>query len=422
MNSPVTLNGVAAATPAAAATTGTPQTGAFTATPGTAFDAEVVQVLAGQGANPASSAMPNAAAESRLQTQVMLRLGNALVAATLPGPPPQVGARLPLVYLGAQNGQPQFLLAPPGPQQTAVQALLSGPGQLLGLLQQMDAASGSTNTSVGGQGTRAAAATPVWTNPAQPAQQAAQLLASALGSSGLFYESQLGAWAQGQQPLSALLAQPQGKLSPLLQQPATAQAQTAPTAGQTHAVPAGQTGQPPRPATLPQGSASSVGPFADAAPAPRHAGLAAYGAVQAAPQAASDPVQLAARLPAELHGIVQQQLQSLMQGQVLWEGLLWPGQTARWSLRPDPDGSSAQGAAAAQRNWSTQIDLDLPQLGAVQARLQLRGNQVDVTLLRSETAQQRIDPALPQLQAALRAAGLEVGGVQLGALPGSESA
>jgi len=415
MNSPVTLNGVAAATPAAAATTGTPQTGAFTATPGAAFDAEVVQVLA---ANPASSA----AAESRLQTQVMLRLGNALVAATLPGPPPQVGARLPLVYLGAQNGQPQFLLTPPGSQQTAVQALLSGPGQLLGLLQQMDAASGSTNTSVGGQGTRAAAVTapPVWTNPAQSAQQAAQLLASALGSSGLFYESQLGAWAQGQQPLSALLAQPQGKLSPLLQQPASAQAQAAPTAGQAHAVPAGQTGQPPRPATLPQAPASSVGPSADAAPAPRHAGLAAYGAVQAAPQAASDPVQLAARLPAELHGIVQQQLQSLMQGQVLWEGLLWPGQTARWSLRPDPDGSSAQGGAAAQRNWSTQIDLDLPQLGAVQAQLQLRGNQVDVTLLRSETAQQRIDPALPQLQAALRAAGLEVGGVQLGVLPGSE--
>lgn len=420
MNSPVTLNGVAAATPAAAATAGTPQTGAFTATPGTAFDAEVVQVLAGQGTNPASGVMPSAAAESRLQTQVMLRLGTALVAATLPGPPPQVGARLPLVYLGAQNGQPQFLLAPPGPQQTAAQALLSGPGQLLGLLQQMGAASSSTNTSVGGQGTRAAAAPPVWTNPAQPARQAAQLLASALGSSGLFYESQLGAWAQGQQPLSALLAQPQGKLSPLLQQPASAQAQTPPTAGQTHAVQTGQTEQPPRPATLPPGPASSVGPSTDAAPAPRHAGLAAYGAVQAAPQAASDPVQLAARLPAELHGIVQQQLQSLMQGQVLWEGLLWPGQTARWSLRPEPDGSTAQGPTAAQRNWSTQIDLDLPQLGVVQARLQLRGNQVDVTLLRSETAQQRIDPALPQLQAALRAAGLEVGGVQLGVLPGSE--
>jgi hypothetical protein len=415
MNSPVFLNGVAATTPAAAATTGTPQNGAFTAPPGTAFDAEVVQV---QAAHPASSD----AAESRLQTQVMLRLGNALVAATLPGPPPQVGTRLPLVYLGAQSGQPQFLLAPPGTQQTAAQALLSGPGQLLGLLQQMQAASTSANISAGGQGARVeVAATPVWTNPAQPVQQAAQLLASALGSSGLFYESQLGAWAQGQQPLSALLAQPQGRLSPLLQQTASALAQTAPTADQTPAAPAVHTGQPSSPAARSQSVASAAAPFTDATPAPRHAGLAAYGAVQAVPQAASDPAQLAARLPAELHGIVQQQLQSLMQGQVVWEGLLWPGQTARWSLRPDPDGGAAHGAAAAQRNWSTQIDLNLPQLGVVQARLQLRGHQVDVALLRSQAAQQRIDPALPQLQAALRAAGLEVAGVQLGLLPGSDT-
>ena len=160
---------------------------------------------------------------------------------------------------------------------------------------------------------------------------------------------------------------------------------------------------------------------AETASTPRHAGLAAYGAVQAGPQAASDPAILAARLPAELHGIVQQQLQTLMQGQVVWEGLLWPGQTARWSLRPDPEGGTPQGAVANERNWSTQIDLELPQLGVVQARLQLRGSQVDVALLRSEAAQQRIDPALPQLQAALRSAGLEVGGVKLGLLPGSDT-
>jgi len=355
----------------------------------------------------------------------MLRLGNALVAATLPGPPPQVGARLPLIYLGAQNGQPQFLLAPSGPQQTAAQTLLSGPGQLLGLLLQMDAASTSANTSAGGQGASAAAAAPVWTNPAQPAQQAAQLLASALSSSGLFYESQLGAWAQGRQPLSALLAQPQGQLSPLLQQPASAAAHTAPAASQASAAPVVEAGQSPRSAAPPQlaaqSPAQSAAQFADAAPVSRHAGLAAYGAVQAAPQAASDPALLAARLPAELHGIVLQQLQSLMQGQVVWEGLLWPGQTARWSLRPDPDGGAAQGAAAAERNWSTRIDLELPRLGAVQARLRLSGNRVDVLLQRSEAAQPRIDPALPQLQAALRTAGLEVGAVQLGLLPGSDT-
>ena len=123
---------------------------------------------------------------------------------------------------------------------------------------------------------------------------------------------------------------------------------------------------------------------------------------------------MAARLPAELHGVVQQQLQTLMQGQIVWEGLLWPGQNARWSLRPDPDDSSQRQGAAAERSWSTQVELELPQLGQVQARLQLNGHRVDLLLRRSPQAQERIDAALPQLRAALQSAGLEVGGVQLG--------
>lgn len=410
MSIPQVLSGVAPVAPGSGGTAGPASSAAFSAAPGTAFDAEVVQVLPTNPANPANSAMA-AAADGRMQTQVMLRLGNTLLAATLPGAPPQLGARLPLVYLGAQNGQPQFLLAPSASQQAAAQTLLSGPAQLLGLLQQLGAASASANSSAGGQGARAAEATPVWTNPAQPAQQAAQLLADALRSSGLFYESQLGAWAQGREPLSALLAQPQGKLSPLLQQTPSPTAQGAPAsppaaAGLNNVVQAVKAElAAPQSAVMPQA--------AEAAPAPRHAGLTAYSAVQAAPQAASDPAALAARLPAELHGIVQQQLQALMQGQVVWDGMLWPGQAARWSLRPDPEGSAPQGAVAAERTWSSQIDLDLPQLGAVQAQLQLRGNQVDLVLRRSAAARQHIDSALPQLQTALRSAGLEVGGVQL---------
>lgn len=151
--------------------------------------------------------------------------------------------------------------------------------------------------------------------------------------------------------------------------------------------------------------------------APRHAALAAYGAVQSAPQAMSDAAQLLARLPAELHGIVQQQLQALMQGQVVWEGLLWPGQTLRWSLRPESEDSAPQGGVSFARSWSTHLTLDLPNLGTVQARLRLSANRVDLLLQRGDRAQQRIDPALPDLQAALRQAGLEVGAVQLASLP-----
>jgi hypothetical protein len=410
MNPAQILGGVPSVTPAGATSAARTEPTAFVAAPGTAFEAEVVHV---QTTTPAAANLAAAAAGGRLQTQVLLRLGNALVSATLPGAAPQVGARLPLIYLGSQGGQPQFLLAPQQAAQAAAQSQLSGPGQLLGLLQQMQAsasasaantaAGASANASVLGADARAAtaAAAPVWSNPAQPPQQAAQLLASALSNSGLFYESHLGAWAQGQQPLSTLLTQPQGKLSPLLQT-----ATATPPSSSASAAQAGHGAQP--------SAAPATTPFMQTAPTPRHAALAAYQTVQAGPQTASDPAALAARLPAELHGVVQQQLQTLMQGQIVWEGLLWPGQTARWSLRPDPEDSSRRQGTAAERSWSTQVELELPQLGQVQARLQLNGNRVDLLLRRSPQAQERIDAALPQLRAALQSAGLEVGGVQLG--------
>lgn len=411
MNPAQILGGVPSVTPAGATSAARTEPTAFVAASGTAFEAEVVQV---QSATPAAANLAAAAAGGRLQTQVLLRLGNALVSATLPGAAPQVGARLPLIYLGSQGGQPQFLLAPQQAAQAAAQSQLSGPGQLLGLLQQMQAsasasaanaaAGASANASVLGADARAAtaAAAPVWSNPAQPPQQAAQLLASALSNSGLFYESHLGAWAQGQQPLSTLLTQPQGKLSPLLQT-----AVATPPSSSASAVQAGHGAQP--------SAAPATTPFMQTAPTPRHAALAAYQTVQAGPQTASDPAALAARLPAELHGVVQQQLQTLMQGQIVWEGLLWPGQTARWSLRPDPEDSSRR-QGAPERSWSTQVELELPQLGPVQARLQLNGNRVDLLLRRSPQAQERIDAALPQLRAALQSAGLEIGGVQLGSI------
>lgn len=411
MNPAQILGGVPSVTPAGATSAARTEPTAFVAASGTAFEAEVVQV---QTATPAAANLAAAAAGGRLQTQVLLRLGNALVSATLPGATPQVGARLPLIYLGSQGGQPQFLLAPQQAAQAAAQSQLSGPGQLLGLLQQMQAsasasaanaaAGASANASVLGADARAAtaAAAPVWSNPAQPPQQAAQLLASALSNSGLFYESHLGAWAQGQQPLSTLLTQPQGKLSPLLQT-----AVATPPSSSASAVQAGHGAQP--------SAAPATTPFMQTAPTPRHAALAAYQTVQAGPQTASDPAALAARLPAELHGVVQQQLQTLMQGQIVWEGLLWPGQTARWSLRPDPEDSSRR-QGAPERSWSTQVELELPQLGPVQARLQLNGNRVDLLLRRSPQAQERIDAALPQLRAALQSAGLEIGGVQLGSI------
>lgn len=422
-STPQILTGIAPAMPTTAGGPARAGAAGFSAQPGATFDAEVVQVQA---------TTTEDAALSRLQTQVMLRLGNTLIAATLPGPQPQVGARLPLVYLGSQNGQAQFLFAPQQ-QQGAVRSQLSGAGQLLGVLQRAGA------TDVPQQRANAASdATPVWSDPAQPPAQAAQTLARALGSSGLFYESHLGAWAQGQRALSDLLGEPQGRLSPLLQQTdSVRQSGLAPRVDASTTTASSQ----PRPdvaspaasvpgtaqrtvqaevRTIAAGLPQPQAPDAVVA-SPRHAGLAVYAGVQTAPQVAADPAALAARLPAELHGMVQQQLQALMQGQVVWQGAIWPGQTARWTIRPETNDGAQKGVQRSGHNWVTVLDLDLPHLGPVQARLRLHGNSIDLSLQRGHAAQAAIDPALPSLHKAFQSAGLEVGGLQVHA-PGAAAA
>lgn len=384
--------------------------GGFSAVPGTLIEAEVVQ-----------TGQIGQAATARLQNQVLLRLGDVLVAATLGGPPPAAGTRLPLIYLGTEGGLPRFLLAP---QQApaAVQSRLSAAGQLLGLLQPPEPGYGSGATAAG-------AAAPVWTEPPSMPGQGAPTLAQALRSSGLFYESHLAAWAGGRLPLVEVLSEPQGQLSPRLQPTDAAAAQANPgpaanagTTGATRQVgmdspappqaPAARDVQP-RPevvATPPEAGAQA--PLAGPA---RHAAIAAYAGVQAPARSESAPEALAAQLPAQLHGLVQQQLQALMQDRIVWQGTIWPGQTLRWSVQAEPDDAARQHEAPEARRWTTALDLELPHLGSIRATLQLRGNRIDLALRRADAAGGVVDAALPALRSALHTAGLNLGTVELAA-------
>lgn len=152
-----------------------------------------------------------------------------------------------------------------------------------------------------------------------------------------------------------------------------------------------------------------------AATSPRHSALAAYAGIQTPAQPATAPEALAAQLPVQLHAVVQQQLQALMQGQIVWQGPLWPGQNARWSVRAEPDDTAQQGEAGEMSRWTTALDLDLPRLGPIRATLQLRGDRVDLVLRRGEGAGGIVDAALPALRTALHGAGLTLGAVEVGA-------
>ncbi len=312
----------------------------------------------------------------------------------------------------------------PAPSSPATQADLSALARLAAQLQALrgDAAAAPNPGAARGAapGTEAAAtreSAPVWSQPGQPSEVAARALAQALRSSGLFYESHLGAWAQGAHPLAELLGEPQGQLSPRLQAAAPPQSSPPATSTDTAAV----AGQPSVAHSAPLPGSGST-PATPAPPptlppdgiAPRHAAAAAYaGLQQAAQPVGSDPALLAAQLPESLRGIVQQQLQTLMQGQVFWQGTIWPGQTAQWTLWADPEAAGHDPREPSPpRGWHATLDLDLPRLGPVRAALTLRGDRLDLSLRAAETGRPLFDAALPTLQRALQDAGLQLGAVQ----------
>jgi hypothetical protein len=386
--------------------------------------------------------------QSQTDGQVLLRLGETLLAATLPGDHP-VGEQLPMVVLSEPGAQPLLLLTQAPPPGNAAQAQLSSTAQLLGELQREPPGA-----------VRAPA--PVWTNPGPDGSaQLAGALAQSVKSSGLFYESHLAAWVQGQLPTQALLGEPQGQLSSLLanlpqaqrdalmqQQPAalTLPQPPAPPAapGTPHTAAAQAQGAAPAARDANNAATSEANHAANnaasnaasnaAADAPAVASLRArqaldaYGGVQAQ-LAGGAPA--AAQLPAQLQSLVQQQLATLAQGAMVWVGQVWPGQEMQWRVEPDArDAGNADETTA--RGWTSVIRLDLPRLGSMVATLHLGADQhLRVRLQHGEQAAAELSAQRDALRRSVAAAGLQLdelalqadaAGASQPAAPGTEGA
>jgi hypothetical protein len=377
--------------------------------------------------------------QSQTDGQVLLRLGQTLLAATLPGQH-QVGEQLPLIVLSEPGSQPALLLAPQNAA-PATQSELSSTAQLLARIQQQPA-----------QTVRAAE--PLWPQPDGVASTGlAQALADGVRGSGLFYESHLAAWVQGDLPAQALLQEPQGRLSALAQAQAQAQAPQGANAaadaaaqpganasnaalatpGHAAAAPApapgaaAQTGPAPAAAGAANAQAQAGAASVPAAPAPpAHAAASMYASMQAQGTAAAAPSPGAAlqAMPAQLQALVQQQLATLAQGAVVWAGQAWPGQDLEWRIEPD-DASEQQAGETPQRSWTSVLRLDLPHLGpmVVTLRLDGAGGARQHLRVRVEHGQQEAGAALQsqglQFRQALEQAGLSLDELALRPLGGS---
>lgn len=221
------------------------------------------------------------------------------------------------------------------------------------------------------------------------------LLKQALSQSGMFYESHQSQWLGNQLTTQTLLTQPQGQLSPLLQQ--TPQAQ----AGEVQTQQANAT------------VALNKAPDGAAKPAELAATLVSAGAEQSATnRSAMVSTQLVAP---DLLPLVQQQLEALASQTYVWNGQAWPGQAMRWEIVEENGGQPRQDGEAEQAPWQTRLTLTMPQLGEVRAALRISGGELTLSLstLSNEAAIQLANGG-DGLRNQMEAAGLKLSGFTVG--------
>jgi len=231
--------------------------------------------------------------------------------------------------------------------------------------------------------------------PGALAARFAQALSQSVQGSGLFYESHVAQLAAGKLPPQALRQEPQGQLN---------------AGGQ----PAGQPAGPGTPAAA-GGPPATLGALAQqlqaAAPADPGASAPAQTTAHAGAQAAGT-APAAAHTPNPVPGIdpqaqllVRQQLEVLAQQGFIWQGEAWPGADMQWEIRRrQPD--DGQSPATDQEFWSTRLNLQLPTLGEVQARLSLSGDQLVMRLTAPQSAD-RLSSSIEPLRSRLLAQGLQ---------------
>lgn len=194
---------------------------------------------------------------------------------------------------------------------------------------------------------------------AQSTADAARTLARVIGTGGLFYESHLREWADGQRPLEALRSEPQNRLPP----------------------------------------ADDVASARAAVEGKSDASTSA----QAAARTIAD-------IPAALLPIVREQLEAIDTRRLHWQGEVWPQQTADIEIEEQPREHDAQEEAGA---WRTTLRVELPQLGLVEARILLHGTAVSIGLHADAEAMTALRSGDASFRSALHDAGVTLRALEM---------
>ncbi len=224
---------------------------------------------------------------------------------------------------------------------------------------------GSTPTASGSNTPTASAASTA--GPAIPtpglAGQLSQILPQILQTSGMFYESHLGGLMAGKLTLEQLQQEPQAQ------------------AGRTASSAGNQTTAPGTPGSSVLGSsAESTAPSASARGEATSSANnpAASGTSNQAPVPGVDP---------QTQQLVRQQLDMLANQTFAWRGEAWPDAPMEWEVSRHEAPPEEQKDGSTAPHWATKITIRLPQLGDVQARLTLSGQQLVMHVVAPDSAE-----------------------------------
>jgi hypothetical protein len=241
------------------------------------------------------------------------------------------GDRVNLFFI-SNDPQPTFLLARFG---RGGDARVSDTGRWLsGFL-------GATSEQLPAQATLGILRT-LLSEPPLDSTQVGRMLQQGLRESGLFYESHLARWFGGDFPQADLLREPQGQLSHL---------------------------------NKPSGVPFPPGPLTeDLARATLKTG--SLEVMEAMLKRAGTNTPQEGLVDQRSLAVVHEQLTALQNGQVLYRGDLFPGQKIEWAVSEREARRNKEGGQ--ERSWDTSLQITLPKLGAISARLKLDGGRVSV--------------------------------------------
>jgi hypothetical protein len=193
-------------------------------------------------------------------------------------------------------------------------------------------------------------------------EQLAGVLRRAIEESGVFYESHLAAWTQGQRPLTQLQREPQAKWNVL---------QNLPYLSGTAAAEIGRQNQDGAHALLQRGD---------------------------------DWMLRTIELPEQARPILRQQLEALESAKILWNGQVWHGQAAAIAIAEE---TSQRAHDSAPPTWRTALTLALPSLGDIRADLAVRGEMLTISIdCNTRDSARRLQSELTGLGKSLQTAGL----------------